>query len=288
MKKAIGYALICATSLALSLGLGGCGKTATQGSGVPTAEEQPRTQTDHIKIEGMYTNDGYTGGDNEKLKMLYVFYEVTATDENLSLGCNEVNHITIGKNTYDADMYLSESHLLGSYYHSAYNEDIYSGDSLKMLLTFEVPEGDLEGGKEISLDVNKIPDCDKLELSTDDIVHCASAREVAQKADPDGYAAEMQKREDADAETVSAVSSQLNGYYYTFYVNNFSYRIEFYEPSSYSLSSLGHETTGTYSVKKGYVVLTNNDTGAVNECPYSFDEAGALKIELADGFDVKE
>ncbi|MFR3451801.1 MAG: hypothetical protein ACLTSX_09820 [Collinsella sp.] len=88
--------------------------------------------------------------------MLYVFYEVTATDENLSLGCNEVNHITIGKNTYDADMYLSESHLLGSYYHSAYNEDIYSGDSLKMLLTFEVPEGDLEGGKEISLDVNKI------------------------------------------------------------------------------------------------------------------------------------
>ena len=113
MKKAIGYALICATSLALSLGLGGCGKTATQGSGAPTAEEQPRTQTDHIKIEGMYTNDGYTGGDNEKLKMLYVFYEVTATDENLSLGCNEVNHITIGKNTYDADMYLSESHLLG-------------------------------------------------------------------------------------------------------------------------------------------------------------------------------
>lgn len=76
MKKAIGYALICATSLALSLGLGGCGKTATQGSGAPTAEEQPRTQTDHIKIEGMYTNDGYTGGDNEKLKMLYVFYEV--------------------------------------------------------------------------------------------------------------------------------------------------------------------------------------------------------------------
>ncbi|MFR3451800.1 MAG: hypothetical protein ACLTSX_09815 [Collinsella sp.] len=59
MKKAIGYALICAASLALSLGLGGCGKTATQGSGAPTAEEQPRTQTDHIKIEGMYTNDGY-------------------------------------------------------------------------------------------------------------------------------------------------------------------------------------------------------------------------------------
>lgn len=35
-------------------------------------------------------------------------------------------------------------------------------------------------------------------------------------------------------------------------------------------------------------MLTNNDNGAVNECPYSFDEAGALKIELADGFDVKE
>ena len=148
MKKAIGYALICATGLALSLGLGGCGKNRHAGLWGPAAEEQPRTQADHIKIEGMYANDGYTGGDNEKLKMLYVFYEVTATDENLSLGCNEVNHITIGKNTYDADMYLSESKLLGSYYHSAYNEDIYSGDSLKMLLTFEVPEGDLEGGKE--------------------------------------------------------------------------------------------------------------------------------------------
>ncbi len=67
------------------------------------------------------------------------------------------------------------------------------------LLTFEVPGGDLEPGKEISLDVSGIPDCDKLELSTDDIVHSASDEEVAQKADPDGYAAEIQKREDADA-----------------------------------------------------------------------------------------
>lgn len=156
------------------------------------------------------------------------------------------------------------------------------------LLTFEVSGGDLEPGKEISLDVSRIRGCDKLELSTDDIVHCASAEEVAQKADPDGYAAEMQKREDADAETVSAVSPQLNGYYYSFFVNNFSYRIEFYEPNSYSLSALRHETTGTRSVKKGYVVLTNNDNGAVNEYPYSFDEAGTLKIELADGFDANE
>ena len=148
--------------------------------------------------------------------------------------------------------------------------------------------GDLEPRKETSLDVNRIPDCDKLELSTDNIVHCAPAEEVAQKADPDGYAAEIQKREDAGAETVSAVSSQLNGYYYSFFVNNFSYKIEFYDPNTYSLSSMGLQTTGTYSVKKGYVVLTNNDNGAVNECPYSFDEAGALKIELADGFDVNE
>lgn len=289
MRKAIGYILICATGLALSLGLGGCGGAATQGSSeAPAAEEQPRTQTDHIKIEGMYANDGYSGGDSEKLKMLYVFYEVAATDENLSPSCSEVNHITIGKNTYNADMYLSESKLLGSYYHSSYIENIYSGDSLKMLLTFEVPEGDLEPGKEISLDVSGIPGCDKLELSSDDIVHCASAEEVAQKADPDGYAAEMQKREDADAETVSAVSSQLNGYYYSFFVNNFSYQIEFYDPNTYSLSSMGLQTTGTYSVKKGYVVLTNNDNGSVTECPYSFDEAGALKIELADGFDVNE
>lgn len=289
MRKTIGYALICATGLALSLGLGGCGGTAPQGSAATAAEEeQPSTQTDHIKVEGMYANDGYTGGDNEKLKMLYVFYEVTATDENLSLGCGGVNHITIGKNTYGAGLHQCGSRMLGNYYYSTLNEDIYSGDSLKMLLTFEVPESDLEPGKDIFLDVSGIPDCDKLELSTDDIVHCASAEEVAQKADPEGYAAEIQNHEDADAETASAVSSQLNGHYYSFFVNNFSYKIEFYDPNTYSLSSMGLQTTGTYSVKKGYVVLTNNDNGAVNECPYSFDEAGALKIELADGFDVNE
>lgn len=288
VKKAIGYFLACAASLTLTLGLGGCGKATTQGSAEPAVEEKTRTQTDHIKIESMYANDGYTGGDNEKLKMLYVFYEVTATDENLSLGCNEVNSITIGKNTYNADMYLSESKMFGSYYHSAYNEDIYSGDSLKMLLTFEVPEGDLEPGKDVSLNVSGVPDCSKLDLSTDDIVHCTSAEEVAQKADPDGYAAEMQKREDADANTVNAVSSQLNGYYYTFYVNSLSYRIEFYEPNTYRLESLGQETTGTYSVKKGYVQLTNDMTGYINECPYSFNEAGALDIDLTGGFDVNE
>ena len=91
---------------------------------------------------------------------------------------------------------------------------------------------------------------------------------------------------EADSSTKNKIRKYVNGYYWDFYVNNLSYRIEF-SKNTYSLSCHGLETTGKYTICNGYIILTNDSTGAKNYLPYTL-ESNDIDLDVITGFDVHE
>ena len=65
-----------------------------------------------------------------------------------------------------------------------------------------------------------------------------------------------------------------------------TYRIEF-SKNTYSLACHGLETTGKYTICNGYVILTNDSTGAKNYLPYTL-ESNDIDLDITAGFDVFE
>ena len=91
---------------------------------------------------------------------------------------------------------------------------------------------------------------------------------------------------EADSSTKNKIRKYVNGYYWDFYVNNLSYRIEF-SKNTYSLSCHGLETTGKYTICNGYIILTNDSTGAKSYLPYTL-ESNDIDLDVITGFDVHE
>ena len=274
--------------LAGTLGTAGCG-SGTPSATEPDAPEEPSTvtETDVVTIDGLYVNDGYVNEDNDQLTLLYLLYTLHPAEENLEISSN-ITTLTINdKNEYSSERRAGACKYMGSYYYSDFIEDVYMGDELKVAETFEIPAADLEAGRTITLENYHVEDFSELLLSTDAITHCESVEQIAQEADPDGYAEAQRLREPADKPTTKTVQNAINGYYWSFITNNISYRIEFFAPNSYTLTSLGHDTTGTYEVTNGFVVCTNDATGAVNEIPYTLDGSD-VEIDPATGFSVYE
>ena len=52
-------------------------------------------------------------------------------------------------------------------------------------------------GKTITVKNSDIPGCEELRLSTDDIITCESAKEIAKAVDPEGYEKEVKARKEA-------------------------------------------------------------------------------------------
>ena len=109
---------------------------------------------------------------------------------------------------------------------------------------------------------------------------------IAKLVDPDGYAKQVYALKEADSSTKNKIRKYVNGYYWDFYVNNLSYRIEF-SKNTYSLSCHGLETTGKYTICNGYVILTNDSTGAKSYLPYTL-ESNDIDLDITAGFDVFE
>lgn len=282
--------------VAVALGMAACGGQRAQGN-KPTEQEaieqeEPEepstiTETDVVTVDGLYVDDSYTSDENDKLKLLYLLYTLHPEDDNVEISSVGTKLTINDKNEYDSERRIGSCTYMASYYYSDFIEDVYMGDELKVVETFEVPAPDLEAGRSITLENYNVSDFEKLLLSTDAITHCESAEEVAKTADPDGYVEAQRLREPADEKTSTTVSNAINGYYWSFFTNNMSYRIEFFSPNSYTLSTMGVETTGTYQVTNGFVVCTNDKTGAVNELPYTLSEAG-VELDPATGFSVYE
>ena len=277
--------------MAATLSMAACGGRPAQES-ESTEQDTPKepstvSETITVTIDGLYVNDSYVNEENDQLKLLYLLYTLHPEDENLEISSNGTSLTINDKNEYQSERRIGACTYLASYYYSDFIEDVYMGSELKVVETFEVPAADLEAGRSITIENYYVEDFDEILLSTDDITHCESAEALAKTADPEGLAEAQRLREPADEATAATVSNAINGYYWSFITNNISYRIEFYAPNNYSLSTMGVDTTGTYQVTNGFVVCTNDATGAVNELPYTLNGTD-VELDPATGFSVYE
>ena len=275
---------------ALMLSLAACGNNAgTPSSPEPDANEPETVGNEYITIDGICVDDSYQDDEGSPLKLVYVFYTLNATGENLQIDSNYMDLTAESGNAYESEYYpddASACDFTPNYYYSSYIEDVYTGTSIKVAATFKVPEADLEAGKTITLSDSQIPAEEPLEVSTDIIQHFAGGDEIAQAMDPEGYAAEMDLRTDADEETAAQVKSLINGYYWQFYVNNMYYEVEFWADNNFQVRTSIATSNGTYTVKKGYIFCTYPDTGYTVEVPYTLTD-GNIELDLTDAFDVK-
>ena len=182
---------------------------------------------------------------------------------------------------------LSSSEILKPiYYYQNYIEDVYIGESLKVMETFVVPKADLTAGRTLEFSKSAIPDIGEISLMTDNIIFCDSDEEIARIIDPEGYASASYKFADADEETQQRVRNAINGYYWTFFVNNVSYKIEFFSGDKFELTHSFGETSGSYTIKNGYI-STVNSVGAIVNIPYSWGE-NDIELDVTSAWDYNE
>jgi len=272
----------------MSLSLTACGGGTSETPADAPADSQA-VENDVVKIDGICVDDSYLEEDGSPLRLVYLFYTVNAGDANLQLASTSTQ-MTIGEaNTYSAEHLPKASEFAPNYYYSSYLEDVYVGGTLQVVSTFKVPEGDLAAGKSITLSNTHIPEMAELTLSTDDLQHFNSAEELCAAMDPEGYAEELDKRSPADEATTAQAKGYLNGYYWSFYVNNTSYEIEFYSGDTFEVrTSLGTSNSGTYTVDKGYITCTypNLPDNPVR-IPYTFAD-NDIDLDTTYAFDVNE
>lgn len=287
MKKI--FAIVLATLMLLAFAA--CGAKGAAGNGTVTS-------AGHISIDGICVDDSYADDDNEALRMVYLFYTVNGNDENVIVDSTRTEVTINGANSYKSNNLFQINAFAENYYYSTTQKEVSMGASLKVVETFVIPEAELATGRTIALKNDWIKGTKKIKLSTDDIKHFNSDEEVAKAMDPDGYASVLEKRKPADAETVKKVSSNLNGYYWTFYYgkvdiinhtdNSMTGKIEFSDPNNFVKSdSLGFSASGTYEVLKGFVACTYQSNGLIVYIPWNFDENDGLNLDCDTAFEYE-
>lgn len=238
-----------------------------------------------ITIDGIYLNSEYT--DEDDLKQLVLFYTIKADEENLDISSAEFKLI-INKNEYDPKIDI-ETPDLTQYYYSNIIEQVYVGKSLKVAAVYNVPDGDLESGKEITL--SNFDDYAKgIKMTTDNIKKMDNLTSISLDVDKE-YATKKQNEEkekltDADEATVNKVSNDINGYYFDIpaYVGQVStnYKLEFEAPNKFTITATlagsSISNSGTYKVTKGYIVLHYDSNGKDVNTPYRY-ENGEITID---------
>lgn len=306
MKKALSLLLV----LIMCLSLCACGSKAISQETIPpdtalpqanemetavSAEDETEPtallankETAHCRLEGIYVDNSYADGDNTSLKMVYVFYTAFTNDQNLSI-CSKYSELGFESGNSYSSEYHSKSccDYIPNYYASNYLEDIYIGESLKVVSTFLVPYAEFERDGLITVQPYGIPYEERLAFSSEDVQFFESADSLAQAIDPEGYAEIVALHQPADEQTCAKVKKAINGYYWSFYVNSTSYVIEFWAPNKFEVrvKALGITNGGTYTIQKGYVVCTYDSNGASVEIPYSWG-TDDIDLNLPDAFDV--
>lgn len=245
-------------------------------------------ETAHMKINGFCVDDSYRDKDNSPLRMVYLFYTFTATDENLEIDSKYTTLRINEKNEYTSDHYASfasAAKYMPNYLYTSYIQKVYLGTSVNVTATFMIPEGDLTPGRSLSLSDTQNPDAEKISFTTDVLQHFNSGEEIAKAFDPEGYETVLTALEEADAQTTAQVKTLINGYFWWCYVNNTKYEVEFYADQNFEVrTSLGTSNSGTYSVRKGYLVCTYSN-GLSIEIPYEIKN-GDVEMDLLAAFDV--
>lgn len=284
MKKVIAILLV----LAISMTFFACGTSKDGGAKGDSKKESTVMKNDTINIDGIYVDKSYVD-DEGPLKMVYLFLTITAKDANVKADC-KYTEMKIGDNTYKSDFYKHACEYAPSYYYSSFIEDVYIGETLKLVMTFKVPEAELTSGKDVTLTDDAMP-FDDIKFTTEEIVFCESVEEVCEKGDPEGYAEEIVKHEPADEATVKKVKKEINGYYWTFYVSAGSsvqvQEIEFSSPNKFEMRTNFGSNGGTYEIKNGYIYVTYSTNNQTYKIPYEFED-GEIVLYCEEAFSIYE
>lgn len=270
MKKKI---LIGLLTIVMCFILTGCG------------EQKTKLSNSIMNIDGIYLNEEYTS--DEGLKQVVLFYTLTSQEENLEISSSHFS-LKINENEYTA-VDNAETPNLTEYYYSNIIEKVYVGNSLKVAAIYEVPDGDLVSGKEITLtDFDDY--AEDILMHTDDIKKMDNLTSISLDVDKE-YATKRQEEEkekltDADEATTNKVKNDINGYYFEVpaYIGKtyVKYKLEFIEPNRFEVTSTvsGNKisNTGTYRVTKGYIVLRYDTSDKELNAPYDYED-GEITIE---------
>ena len=246
-------------------------------------------KTNYMSIDGIYVDNSYKDKENESLKLVYLFYTVNSNDKNLRVHSKSTKITINDMNTYSATGTLDKVCLyMSNYYYSDYIEDVYIGDTIKVVETFKIPQGDLIAGKSIKLKNSEIPETEKIYLLTDNIIYCDNDKQIAEKIDPQGYEKELNKREKASNDVVKKVKNAINGYQWNFYVNYTSYEIEFGNSNKFEVRTAFGSNGGKYEIKNGYIFCMYDSNNYTVEIPYSWKDNGSIELDVVSAFDVKQ
>ena len=69
-------------------------------------------------------------------------------------------------------------------------------------------------------------------------------------------------------------------------MNNVSYKIEFFSGDKFELTHSFGETSGSYTIKNGYI-STVNSVGAIVNIPYSWGE-NDIELDVTSAWDYNE
>ena len=298
--------IACLLAALICLSLCSCGKTEKKEEEVPSVPEETEvappeeeeeevvekepekvTEGKYVHIDGLYVDNSYVDSDNANLKLLYVFYTLSTDDKNLSVDSKSLKIKINGMNEYESHHIPDVCLYMGNYYYSDYLEDVYIGSSLKVVETFLVPMGEFNEDRKITMSKHQVSGFNVIHMSTADVVFMDSVTEIAEQVDPEGYLEECDRRADADETSVKIVKKSVNGYRYSFYVNNMSYIIDFYAPNKFDISMSGFSNSGTYTVKKGYVYLNYPGAEEAVRIPYTIKN-GEADLDIVKGFDVRD
>ena len=287
-------AAVVLVAVILILSLGGKSPASDGGSGdsndgfLSGIVEEPAVMCP-MTVDGVFVDDSYEGKENKSLKMVYLFYTLTAQDKNLQID-SKYTKMHIGENVYESDHFADEAQACKfavSYYYGSYIEDVYVGESKKVVATFYVPEGDLTGGKTVTFEDSQIPGLEAIRLNTDEFQHAGSPEEIACIVDAGGFEQNMYDREKADDATTKKVRELLNGKTWSFYVNNMAYELSFAKKNKFTVKTSFSENSGTYSVRNGFIFCTYPDTEYTVEIPYKIVD-GKMDLDTIGGFDVMQ
>lgn len=238
--------------------------------------------TETISIDSVCVDDDYRDNDNSSLRLVYVFMTIGPTEENRQVSSNCIQMCIGGVNVYTSQWYPVNEYA-DSYYYSTYMEDVYTSEQLKLVATFEVPEGDLSGRKDISITDSNLPaEVENIHFTTDDIQHYSGDLAITKAVDPDGYAHAMAQRAPADAATVIKVRNYITQHTFHLYANYTSYRLSF-NGNNFTLKTDLGSNSGTYVIQKGYIACTYSSNGYTLEVPYTIED-GKIDLDTSAAF----
>ena len=243
-----------------------------------TANVESELSNDVISIDGIYIDNSF---DDANQKLVYLFYTLTAKDANLSANRYLIDLFINDTNTYRAVTSKDYTPYYTEYYYSDFNEDVFVGTSLKVCQTYLVPNGDLVDDKIVKFQSTDI-DVQDIHFSVAEIKTVNGIEEIAKELNAEVFAKKYEDRQNMLAEVDEAIEAivrnGLNGFYWQFYANPSSYKIEFSEPNNFTISAGGLSNQGTYSVRNQCIVLTypSNDAEIIVEYTCNSDGTPAL------------